>query len=314
MNIRLSNEALVLSTINNLVSKSEVDCPTPKMSEQCGMQPLEAVSWQVAAYIRTIRNRRTTLRPRKLLTYSSYKLQKADGVYKNVGLTLSSASEGQKLLNVKGTNCAFATVACKQVCVGANTGQGRLPSSKIARIGRWIMLQYYPIMFWTGLDAEFKALQRTCRKNTLNLMFRPNVASDLPELSATIRKRYPWVHTVYDYTAIPSAVRRDDGVRRVYSRKDRGPLAISGKRIDSERIAIRTLQQGYGVAVVANIGKYDVKPASWRGYPVVDGDVDDLWVLRAPESGPFVVMLYAKGTNAQKREAIDSEFAVTLGG
>ena len=48
---------------------------------------------------------------------------------------------------------------------------------------------------------------------------RVNVASDHWEVAGEIADRHDGV-TFYDYTAITSAVRSTDNVRRVYSRKD----------------------------------------------------------------------------------------------
>lgn len=305
MNMRLSTESYVISRIHNLLGKTEAEAPTPKMAQQCQMPALEAVIWQAVAIARGRRN---------ILTTNQHKLSLASGDYINTGLTLPSGDDGQSLLEVPGTNCAFATVACFGNCVGSKTGQGTLKSSEIARIGRWVLLEYFPDLFWAAMDRSMAKLRRKCERKGLKLAFRTNIASDLYKLAGQVRERYQWIDTVYDYTAIPSAVRVQDGVRRIYSLKDSGPLHINGKTIDSRAIAMDTLRRGHGVSVVANIGKGEPKPATWNGYPVIDGDIDDLWPVRAPKSGPFVVMLYIKGTNAQKRQAIESGFAVELGG
>ena len=66
------------------------------------------------------------------------------------------------------------------------------------------------------------------------------------------------------------------------------------------------------MAVVFDIKKTDAKPETWEGAPVIDGDLDDVWFARKPESGPFVVGLYLKGTKAQKAQARSTGFAVAV--
>lgn len=299
----MNSRALVIDNVKELLALDESTAPTPTMAEQCRMPSLLAVTWQAVAIARGRRN---------ILTTNQHKLALASGDYINSGLTLPSGNEAHELLGIDGTNCAFATVSCFGGCVGSKTGQGALKSSGIARIGRWILLEFFPDLFWAAMDRSMAKLERKCTRKGLKLAFRTNVASDLYKLAGQVRKRYPWIDTVYDYTAIPSAVKVQDGVHRIYSLKDRGPLLINGKASNSRTAAMYALSQGYGVSVVANIGKGQPKPPTWKGYPVIDGDIDDLWPVRAPKSGPFVVMLYVKGTKAQKRQAIESGFAVEL--
>lgn len=305
MNATSDIKTLVISNISHLLTLGEDAAPAPTMAEQCRMPSLLAVTWQAVAIARGRRN---------ILTTNQHKLSLAGGDYINAGLTLPSGHEGHALLGVKGTNCAFATVSCFGGCVGSKTGQGALKSSGIARIGRWVLLEFFPDLFWAAMDRDMAKLRRKCERKSIKLAFRTNIASDRYKLAGQVRERYQWIDTVYDYTAIPSAVRVQDGVRRIYSLKDSGPLLINGKASNSRAATMYALSQGYGVSVVANIGKGQPKPATWNGYPVIDGDIDDLWPVRAPKSGGFVVMLYIKGTKTQKRQAIESGFAVELEG
>jgi len=56
---------------------------------------------------------------------------------------------------------------------------------------------------------------------------------------------------------------------------------------------VDALVEGYNVAVVMALGKSDAKPVSWFGYPVVNGDENDLRFLD-PDGG-HIVALFAKG-------------------
>jgi hypothetical protein len=258
------------------------------MRQQCRMKPREAVTWQAALILEGKRD---------VLSTGNPKLAKARGV-KNGGLTMSPAREATALLGMKMTLCAKATTACEAACVGAHTGQGRLNSSLIARQGRTVAWLLFRDEFEAVLVRAIKRMQRN--RAGLPVAIRCNVATDLWMVAARIAKQCPGVD-FYDYTAIPKAVRLTDGVHRVLSHK--------GPNLPEVLDAIR---DGYGVAVVFDIAKTDAKPATWHGAPVINGDVDDLWHLRAPKSGPFVVGLYLKGMNVQKEQARAAGFAVAV--
>jgi hypothetical protein len=240
---------------------------------------------------------------RKLLTYTQTKLAKAaktGTAYVNRGITLAPADEAAPWLGDSYHACAGSTAGCEAPCVGNNTGQGRLQSSKIARVGRTIVLELFPNHFHRLADHEIgRERRRLARKGTA-LAMRINVASDHWRVAGKIAARHTDV-TFYDYTAITSAVRSDDSVRRVYSRKD--------GRTD---LTVKMLREGHGVAVVfdAIARRNEPLPKTWEGFPVIDGDVNDLWFLRAPAVGGFVVGLRIKGNNKQIAGAIASDFAV----
>lgn len=268
------------------------------MKEQCGMGPLDAVASQAALILEG---------KRPILTRRQSKLDKAQGKdtgYVNRGLTLATSREALPFLGLdrRYDTCAGATDACRAACVGSRTGQGRLPSSGIARVGRYLALIFDTARFYELLDREIATEERRATRKGFKLAMRCNVASDLGPLAARCAAGHPGV-TFYDYTAIPSSVRTNDGVRRVYSLKD------GARRLD---IAQGMIDSGYGVAVVfaASARNGDPLPATWHGAPVIDGDLHDLWFLQAPASGPFVVGLRVKGDTAQVNAARAAGFAV----
>ena len=272
----------------------------PKMREQCKLPSVQAVTWQAAMILEG---------RRKIVTSSQAKLDKAQATstgYVNRGLTLSSATEARLFVGGNFTACSGATAACRFACVGSQTGQGALPSSKIARIGRTLAMLVDPDRFNALLDCEIESERSRQAIFGHKLAFRFNVASDHWRLAEDCSKRNPLV-TFYDYTAIPNASRLNSDnvttsiVQRVYSRKD-------GAK--SDLIARDMLKEGRGVSVVFDTRKGEPLPATWQGAPVIDGDINDLWFLRAPKSGAFVVGLRVKGANKQKKQAVDSGFAV----
>lgn len=244
---------------------------------------------------------------RPILTTKQTKLDKAQGDvtgYVNRGLTLATSREASPFIGSAFDACIGATDACRLACVGSRTGQGRLPSSAIARIGRTIALHVDPVTFWARYDREVEREQRRAERKGYRLAMRCNVASDHAHVAARSAATHPDV-AHYDYTAIAANVRRVDGVRRVYSLKDGAQRRMLAKRM---------LADGHGVAVVfaASARRKEALPTTWNGAPVIDGDLHDLWFLQAPASGPFVVGLRVKGDSAQVQAAIDAGFAVAV--
>ena len=284
---------LTRETIAIYRERLQTGTPAPLMRDQCRMKPFDAVMWQAALILNG---------NRKILSGSQTKLDKAKGAV-NRGLTLASATEATPWLHDRFTACAGSTSTCVAVCVGSRTGQGRLQSSAIARIGRTLALSVDPQTFLRRLDAEIERANKAARNKGIVLAVRANVASDHPHLAGRLAAQHPTV-AFYDYTAISAAMRLQDNVRRVYSHKNAERLPLT----------IRHLEAGRGVACVFPISSRsgDPLPATWRGFPVIDGDVDDLWFMRAPSSGGFVVGLKVKGNNAQIDAAKKGGFTVKM--
>lgn len=87
----------------------------------------------------------------------------------------------------------------------------------------------------------------------------------------------------YDYTKRPVRYDAAAPVRLVYS------LDAGAAR---ERHALRYLRDGGTVAVVFSVKAGKPLPATWHGFPVIDGDLSD---LRSRDPGAHVVGLRAKG-------------------
>lgn len=271
------------------------------MATQCQMTQRDAVVWQAALILHG---------SRQIHTSKQRKLDKASAErsgFINRGLTMATAYEASQYV-VGGFNaCRGATPACVFACVGSQTGQGRLPSSLVARIGRTLAMLADLDRFLGLLNYEIERLQASAKRKGVILAFRANVAQDCAQLAGYLAQRHIRVR-FYDYTAIMANMRRHDLVRRVYSRKDgRTPQTL------------KMLDQGHGVCVVFAVpdkardedGNKLPLPATWEGYEVIDGDIDDLWFTRAPKSGPFVVGLRVKATTKEQMiDVVASDFAV----
>lgn len=267
----------------------------PTMKEQLAMSPIDAVSWQAVLILEGKRD---------ILTGSQSKLDKSNASetgFVNRGLTMSPSDEASPFLG-KGFNaCHGATIACSFACVGAKTGQGRLKSSKVARIGRTIVFDCFREDFRRLLTIEIKIAELKAQKIGAKLAMRLNVATDHWQFAEEIAALFPSI-VFYDYSAIPNAVRKQSNVQRIYSLKD-GDCRLSK--------ALEILKEGHGVAVVFDIESRSKAPlpATWQGVPVIDGDLNDLWFTRKPANGAFVVGLRVKGNAKQVEIAKASGFA-----
>ena len=270
------------------------------------VNPAMAVAWQAAMIVNG---------NRKLLSVNQAKLDKSGktiGVL-TVGLTMSPADEAAPF--IKGHNaCAGSTAACRAVCVGNATGQAAISALMpfdghlLARLGRTILRHCCRDLFDAREARELSAARRKADRLGYGLAYRPDVATDYQD-----GRQGSDVDMVYGYTAISSAMRRDDGTLRAFSRKDTAT---------SDRLARRWVSEGYPVAVVFAVKKGQPLPATWNGAPVIDGDLHDVWPMQdnpttgAPISDSYgqhgvVVGLRMKYANNGQRDAIiASGFAV----
>lgn len=300
----------------------------PTMREQTQLDAITAVRWQ-AWHLLT--------GSRRYLTSSQAKLDKYPGI--NVGLMGSPAREAHRHmlawkdaaawlatdptfrctvaleevnrrrealpdLGKRWTACARATAACSFACVGKG-GQGRWSAGQIARAGRSLAFQVAP-------EASARRVARELLSRAMltdgPVWFRGCVSDDQPGRSAAIveaaRAIAPGIADrirPYDYTAIPAALDRDDGITRCLSHK-----GTARNRAECRR----ALSSGHRLAVVFDIGPTDPKPRSFMGARVVDGDQHDVWPLLS-EPGD-VVGLYVKGWKVEKQRARRSGFAVAM--
>lgn len=191
-----------------------------------------------------------------------------------------------------GTVCASATPGCMATCLNTagrggmwSKATGGLTASargiQAARVRRTLAYFADASAFHDALDREIRSAERRARAHGLQLAVRLNGTSDLPGLALAMATRMPDVR-FYDYTKHPQPWKR---IRANY--------ALTFSRSESNLSACwDALDHGVNVAVVFSTTKGQALPASWHGYPVLDGDVSDLRFLDAPG---HVVGLRAKG-------------------
>jgi hypothetical protein len=170
--------------------------------------------------------------------------------------------------------CPNASPGCKNSCL-FTAGRGAYNSVQIARIEKTNLLFTQRDTFMSILVTNIRSLAKKAEKRNMVPAVRLNGTSDIPweRISLVVDgKWYPNIMSVfpdiefYDYTKIAS---RAGTLLPNYN------LTFSITE-DNMEVALKLLARGINVAVVMRLGKTDPKPTSWRGFPVVDGDVSDV--------------------------------------
>jgi hypothetical protein len=168
-----------------------------------------------------------------------------------------------------------------------STYKGRAFANNVQH-GRYKRTRLYdtdPEAFRVQLERDMATVAAWAASLDLTVSFRLNGTSDVHWETMFPGLAVPTGAVRYDYTKDP---RRGfagtvDGVRYTYS-LDKGWAR--------EHLARDILAAGGNVAVVFNTKKGKPVPATWRGFPVIDGDETDLRHMDPPG---HVVALRAKG-------------------
>lgn len=194
--------------------------------------------------------------------------------------------------------CPWATAGCKAACLNT-AGRGKFSNVQAARIAK---TQYFfrdTKAFMRDLIDDIDSLVRKCKRENVRPVVRLNGTSDIvweripvthqakksrfelygkPVQHKNIFELFPEVE-FYDYTkASPGKRTESDNYALIYSR---------ASEAQKEELC-KVLSEGGRVAVVFS-GEL---PATYWGYPVVDGDKNDLRFL---DPHGVIVGLSAKG-------------------
>jgi len=207
--------------------------------------------------------------------------------------------------------CAFASKLCRKFCI-TWSGPGGIGLAKYgmndvqhARIARTNLFFNNPERFWEIFHYEMGRFLNKARKLKLLPVFRPNITSDIlwekhktgsSRKSKSMFEEYPLVQFM-DYTAIPLHLRkgRPDNYHLTFSLKeDNHDEAHDVMRKGLANVAVVFEKLPYGKRRRShNVqGTMSDLPKEWSGYPVIDGDVNDLRFLDKPG---HIVALRAKG-------------------
>lgn len=197
--------------------------------------------------------------------------------------------------------CAFAGM-CKNLCINT-TGRGHIPMLSYAKSafknnvehGRFRRSHAFytdRAAFIATLFKDMRRLVKNATKEGMIPALRLNGTSDIDW-----SRDYPEVVgyavglgiTLYDYTKRPVTFDAESPVHHTYS------VDVSPARV---RRAVAYLQAGGNAAVVFATPKGQALPATWNGFPVVDGDLTDARFL---DPRGVVVGLHAKGKAKRDR-------------
>lgn len=248
--------------------------------------------------------------PRSIISMSNPKLLKSRGVKVYSGVVhMLPAREYDRLrvahnLPALGVNaCPFAGM-CKATCLNT-AGRGGIPMATYAaaasplrnnvedgRFRRSHAFYTNRPAFIATLFRDMRRLVKHAAEQDMVPALRLNGTSDIDW-----SRDYPEVVgyavglgiTLYDYTKRPVDYDATSPVHHTYS------VDVSPARV---RRAVAYMQAGGTAAVVFATPKGQALPATWQGFPVVDGDLTDARFL---DPRGVVVGLHAKGKAKRDR-------------
>jgi hypothetical protein len=227
------------------------------------------------------------------------KLSKGDGKdFMSVGLSLAPAKmSGYQV-------CSNSSAGCRRGCIVTSGYGGIFPEVIRGRIRRTVAFFEHRSWFLARMRRELERYQDQADDQGKRLVCRLNVFSDLPweDLDPALFTQFPRVQ-FYDYTKHPKRMHKvlPANYHLTFSRSER-----------NHDDCLRVLRAGGNVAVVWHLpdgsgrgerlkATWDrVRPKQWYGFPVVNGDVNDLRFL---DPKGCVVGLYAKGRGKDDHES-----------
>ena len=199
-----------------------------------------------------------------------------------------------------GDMCPWSSVACRALCLGEHSGQasmrkeGEDNATTLSRKAKTVMFMRARAQFMRELHAGIGRAARKAKREGLRLCVRLNGATDLNWVA--VIKAYPDTQFV-DYTK--SVARALAHAAGKLPANYHVTFSYSG---DNGAECERVLAAGGNIAVVFS-GAF---PATFMGYPVINGDLSD---LRHLDDHNVVVGLSPKGNKA-KREGVKLGFVI----
>jgi hypothetical protein len=206
----------------------------------------------------------------KLLTVGNPKIMKGltTSNYLTVGLHLAPAWESGR------NTCAMHTKECAATCLHF-AGRGAMSRVQQARIRRTNMFFDQRDDFMQQFAADLRAADAFAQTQGYQLAVRPNLTSDIRWETFSILNDFAHL-TWYDYTRLENRTNVPKHYHLTFS--------WSGRNVAACKAA---LVNGINVSV-----PFKTQPQKFLGYPVINGDDDDLRFL---DPTPVVVGLKLKG-------------------
>jgi hypothetical protein len=192
---------------------------------------------------------------------------------------------------VDGINlCPMAVLAgCKAGCL-YSAGRGRMNSVQAARTRKTIFWRDHRDLFLDQLEQDLDRFLAYCQRKGIQACVRLNGTSDIPwENYLDMAGRYSAIQ-FYDYT---KTVNR---INKPLPKNYHLTLSYSEASARYADMVLDAMQNNTGQNMAVVFRDKDSIPPIFHGYPVIDGDKDDLRFLDKRGS---VVALYAKGQAKQ---------------
>jgi hypothetical protein len=191
-----------------------------------------------------------------------------------------------------GNLCAHSG-ACRELCLGEHSGQAAIRredednATTLARKARARAYMTDRKAFLAYVQIDIARLRQIACRLGLRLCYRFNGSTDV-SLPTSLCELFPDVVFI-DYTKNPNRM-----AQYLAGKLPANYSLTFSRDTHNERLAERFLSQGGNVAVVFGIER----PATWHGFPVIDGDRHD---IRTPEMDGrgVVVGLTPKGVKAK---------------
>jgi hypothetical protein len=218
---------------------------------------------------------------RKLVSAANHKQEKGAG-YLSVGLTLTPRATGRSGRNL----CLFATRGCAASCF-ADYDRLAWPQNKRAAQARTLLLARDAAAFFAILKADLASEAMNARRHGLPLVARLNVVSDV-----AWEREHPAL--LGDFPAVQFMDYTKDASRILNGTLPKNYHLTFSRSESNEADCRRVLAAGHNVTVVFRKPPF---PATFWGYPLIDGDQNN---LRFRDPAPCVVGLKAKGAGARR--------------
>lgn len=205
-------------------------------------------------------------------------------------LHLLSANQVADAIGRRVTVCPMAERnGCASACL-VNQGRGRMRSVYRGRLRRTRLYFEDRPEFMRQLRHELTTLERRARRKGRRPIARLDGTSDLG-LALTLCREFPGI-TFYDYTKVYARA------QRVLREAPANYSVCFSRGAGNEADALEYLRAGGTVSVVFRRRKGEPLPASWQGFPVIDGDAHDFRYMDPPG---VVVGLRCKGSAIDDR-------------
>jgi len=213
----------------------------------------------------------------KLLNTTNYKTIKGEklGIMTGVLYLAPAKLSGYEV-------CPMRSLGCTDSCLNT-AGMGAFSNVQAGRIAKTKRFFEDRDGFMADLRKDIQSLIRKAKKANMVPAVRLNGTSDINWMVTGIMAEFPDIQ-FYDYTKVVNRLEKNipSNYHLTFSRSECN---------DSE--CMKALKLGYNVAAVFSTKKGEPLPATWNGYPVLDGDETDVRFLDA--KGGYVVGLRAKG-------------------